>query len=135
MAKVLRAADMSKCLGCFSCMFVCAGYNRQSHSLKKSCIRIRTGGGLAGRFVAIVCQACINAGCAEVCPSGALSPRNGGGVRLDTKKCIGCRRCESACMVRSIAFDEEEHKPIVCHHCGICARFCPHECLKLVEGK
>jgi formate hydrogenlyase subunit 6/NADH:ubiquinone oxidoreductase subunit I len=21
----------------------------------------------------------------------------------------------------------------VCQHCGICEKFCPHECLKLVE--
>ena len=133
MPKVLKAEEMSKCIGCFTCMLICAGINRKDHSIRKSCISVRTSGGLSGRFIAIVCQACREPLCAEVCPSGALSPRAGGGVDLDPPKCIGCRRCEGACMVHAIGHDEDERKPIICHHCGLCARYCPHGCLTVVE--
>ena len=133
MARVLRIEEMNKCLGCFTCMLTCAAVNRRNHSIKKSCIKIRTSGGLEGRFVSVVCQACGEAPCAEICPSDALQPRKGGGVLLDAAKCIGCRRCEAACIVQAIGYDEELRKPIICHHCGVCAQYCPHGCLVAEE--
>jgi len=36
-------------------------------------------------------------------------------------------------MVHAIEFDVDERKPIICHHCGVCAKFCPHGCLELVD--
>ena len=133
MAKILKADNINKCLGCFTCMLICAGINRKDHSIKKSCIRIRTSGGLSGRFIATVCHACREPSCADVCPSGALSARKGGGVDVNEKKCIGCRRCEGACMAHAIGYDEDEKKPIICHHCGVCSRYCPHGCLTVQE--
>jgi Fe-S-cluster-containing dehydrogenase component len=114
-------------------MIVCAAVNRKDHSIQKSCIRIRTTGGLEGRFISAVCQACREPPCAEICPSAALSLRKGGGVTLDSSKCIGCRRCEGACMMLAIGYDEDAHKPIICQHCGLCARYCPHGCLKMQD--
>ncbi|MCL2035106.1 MAG: [Fe-S]-binding protein [Oscillospiraceae bacterium] len=133
MAKVLSTGDMSKCIGCFTCMFVCAGANRQDHSIQKSCIKIRTYGGISGKFVETVCHACREPACAEVCPTGALTLRKGGGVILSKKKCMGCRRCESSCLIKAVDFDEDLNLPIICHHCGLCARYCPHECLSMDE--
>jgi len=133
LAKVLDTQDMSRCIGCFTCMFVCAGVNRRNHSIQKSCIKIRTYGGVSGKFVSTVCHACLEAACMEACPTGALTPRNGGGVRLSKKKCIGCRRCKSACMVKAVDFDEDAKLPLICHHCGLCAKYCPHGCLSVVE--
>ena len=129
MAKVLSTDEMGKCIGCFTCMLICAGVNRKNHSIRKSCIHIRTSGGLESRFIADICHACREPHCAEVCPSGALNLRKGGGVLLDMRRCIGCRRCQAACMARAVGFDEEARKPIICHHCGVCARYCPHGCL------
>ena len=133
MAKVLKAAEMNKCLGCFTCMFICAGTNRKDHSIQKSSIHVRTSGGLTGKFVAAVCHACREPHCAEVCPSSALALRKGGGVLLDPQKCIGCRRCEKACVVQAIGYDPDERKPIICRHCGLCANYCPHGCLVVQE--
>ena len=135
MAKILIADEMNKCIGCFTCMLICAGVNRKDHSIRKSCIHVRTSGGLSGKFIAVVCHACREPHCAEVCPSGALTLRKGGGVLLESQKCIGCRRCEDACMTQAIGYDEDARKPIVCHHCGICARYCPHECLTMRESE
>jgi Fe-S-cluster-containing dehydrogenase component len=134
MAKVLYTGEMSKCIGCFSCMLVCAAFNRQNHSIQKSSIKIRTYGGISGKYVETVCHACRDPACAEGCPTDALSKRKGGGVILSKRKCIGCRRCVSACMVKAIDFDEDTKLPIICTHCGMCARFCPHGCLSLVEA-
>lgn len=114
-------------------MLICAAVNRKNHSIRKSSIHIRTSGGLSGRFVATVCHACREPHCAEVCPSGALVPRKGGGVTLDAKDCIGCRRCEKACMIQAIEYDDDTRKPIVCTHCGVCAQYCPHGCLSVRE--
>ena len=134
MPKILRASEMSKCIGCFTCMNVCAAANHNNHSMLNSAIRIRTIGGMSGKFSARVCLGCLHPACAEVCPAEALSLRKGGGVNLKRSKCIGCGKCEAACSAFVVHFDEE-NKPIICHHCGICARFCPHGCLKMEESE
>lgn len=128
-AKYLKSRNMSKCIGCLTCELVCAALNRKSHSFHKSAIKIRTYGGVAGRFVETVCHACLDAACVESCQADALKPRNGGGVTLDKNKCIGCKKCVSACSVNAVFFDDEERVPIICHHCGVCAQYCPHDCL------
>lgn len=133
MSKVLKAGNMSKCIGCFSCMFICAAVNRQDHSIQKSCIKIKTYGGVSGKFVETVCQGCLEPACAEVCPTEALMPRKGGGVILTAKKCIGCRRCMAACRINAVDFDEDLNQPIICRHCGMCAKYCPHDCLTMEE--
>jgi Fe-S-cluster-containing dehydrogenase component len=134
MARHLETTDMNKCLGCFTCMAMCSAANKHMHSLSKSAIKIRTVGGMSTRFIAVNCLACHDdPACASACPSNALTPREGGGVILDEKKCIGCRQCQEACSARAVNFDEDLGVPIICHHCGICARFCPHGCLQMVK--
>lgn len=134
MPRLLRADGMNKCIGCFTCMLTCSAVNQQNHCLSKSAIKVRTSGGLQGKFVSIVCIGCRDErACAESCPSGALEKRPGGGVLLKAEKCIGCRKCENACIVGAVNFDEDKKKPIICKHCGVCARFCPHECLRMEE--
>jgi len=114
-------------------MFICAAVNRKNHSIQKSCIKIRTYGGLSGKFVETVCRGCREPACAEVCQTDALKLRKGGGVTLKSKKCIGCRRCVPACKIGAVGFDEELNEPIICNHCGLCARYCPHGCLFVEE--
>jgi carbon-monoxide dehydrogenase iron sulfur subunit len=134
MPKVLRASGMNKCLGCFTCMLACAAVNKKEHSTYKSAVRVRTTGGMTSSFVSIVCNACPDErACAESCPTGALKPRSGGGVTLTKDLCIGCKKCVDACIVGAVNFDEDECTPIICKHCGVCAQFCPHECLVMEE--
>lgn len=134
MAQVVKADKMNKCIGCFTCMLICSTVNRKNHSFNKSGIHVRTSGGLSGRFVASICHACRDPACVEACQSNALTLRRGGGVRLEPTNCIGCRRCETVCMVRAISFDDELRKPIICTHCALCARYCPHKCLTVHES-
>lgn len=134
MSKKLRAVEMNKCLGCFTCMNVCSAVNKKEFSLSKAAIRVRTVGGMSTRFIAINCLGCVeDPACAAACRSNALTPREGGGVVLDESKCIGCKECVSACSARAVNFDEDKNVPIICHHCGVCARFCPHQCLQMID--
>jgi len=114
-------------------MTLCAATGQHNHSIIKSAIKIRTTGGMDSNFIAIVCIACTEPACMEVCPSDALEYRDGGGVVVHPEKCIGCRKCENACIMRAVNFDAETNKPIICKQCGICAKFCPHDCLQMVE--
>jgi Pyruvate/2-oxoacid:ferredoxin oxidoreductase delta subunit len=33
----------------------------------------------------------------------------------------------------AVNFDKTTSKPIICRHCGVCTRFCPHACLQMIE--
>ena len=135
MPKILQPKEMNKCLGCFSCMNICSVVRQKNHSLNKSAIKVRSTGGISSRYIAIVCLGCHEPACMEVCPTDALRKRPGGGVLLDKEKCIGCRKCEPACIVRAVNFDQETEKPIICVHCGMCARYCPHDCLQMIDSE
>ena len=126
----LAVVDTERCVGCQQCMFACV--RRQGEAgLAKTCIHVRSVGGMERGFVVVVCRACKNAPCAKVCPTNALIPEKGGGVRLDSEKCIGCGLCQEVCPIGAVFWDEETNKPMICIHCGYCAKFCPHGVLEL----
>lgn len=133
--KILTAARMERCIGCYSCSFACA---RQVHKLlswNTAGIRISSSGGLSTGFVATVCLACDPAPCAAVCPTEAMKARkNGGGVLYKKDLCIRCGKCADACPVDAIYLDLKG-RPFVCIHCGRCVDFCPHECLEMRESE
>ncbi|NTW71785.1 MAG: 4Fe-4S binding protein [Eubacteriaceae bacterium] len=134
MPKVLKADGMNKCIGCFTCMFICAGVNHQNHSLSQSAIKVKTKDGMQSNYKAVVCLACTGEpACYQACPTGALEKRAGGGVVFKEEKCISCRKCEAACIVGAVHYDEEHKLPVICKHCGVCTRFCPHDCLRMEE--
>lgn len=136
MAKILKASGMNKCIGCYTCMLVCAGVNQKDHSINKSAIRVRTIGGLTGKFRATVCLGCKDdIACVNSCPTEALTPREGGGVVLNKDLCIGCKRCETACIASAVNFVDDSKYPIICKHCGACVKFCPHDCLIMEENE
>lgn len=134
MSKLLKTNGMNKCTGCFTCMLVCSTVNQKNHSFEKSAIRIKTTGGVKGQFYATVCRGCSdNIACLNACQFGALTARAGGGVKLDLSKCIGCKKCVQSCSIMAVSFNKDENKPIICKHCGICAQYCPHNCITFEE--
>ncbi|MCX6666154.1 MAG: 4Fe-4S binding protein [Euryarchaeota archaeon] len=126
----LAIVDTERCVGCQSCMFACARRFGDG-GLGKTCIGVKSAGGLERGFVVIICRACDNPPCAKVCPTNALSLRESGGVNLDLKKCISCRNCVDACIMKAVFWDNENNKPMICVHCGYCVGFCPHNVLKM----
>jgi Fe-S-cluster-containing dehydrogenase component len=128
--KILRAASMDRCIGCYSCALACARQVHKKFSWQASGIRIRSSGGITTGFEARLCLACDPAPCVAACPTGAYSQRKGGGVIVKMKLCIRCGQCAEACPVDAVYLDETQ-TPYVCIHCGQCVEFCPHDCLEL----
>lgn len=126
----LVIVDADRCIGCQTCMFACT--RRQNEAgLAKTCLEVRSVGGMERGFIVVVCRACDDPPCAKMCPTGALIPREGGGVRLEMEKCIGCGHCQDACLIGAVLWDDDTNKPMICIHCGYCVNFCPHGVLKL----
>ncbi|MBA7643706.1 Tetrathionate reductase subunit B [subsurface metagenome] len=126
----LAVEDTERCIGCQSCMFACS--RRQGEAgVARTSIGVRSVGGMERGFVVVVCRACDDPPCAKVCPTDALKPRKGGGVRFDITKCTGCGYCREACLIGCVFWDDEINKPMICVHCGYCVQFCPHGVLRL----
>ena len=128
--KRLSVVDADKCVGCQCCMFACDRRFAEA-GLSKSAIHAKSSGGVEHGFVVVVCRACEDPPCIKVCPTNALALREGGGVNLDPKKCIGCQNCVKACPFGAIFWDDSARKPVVCVYCGYCESFCPYNVIKL----
>jgi len=128
--KVLRAPRMERCTGCNSCSLACARLVHRKLSWETAGIRISSAGGITSGYEARVCIACDPAPCAQVCPTGALRQRQGGGIIHQRKLCIQCGRCHEACPLDAIAQDHDG-SPYICYHCGQCVKFCPQGCIEL----
>ena len=130
----LSVVDPERCVGCQCCMFACA--RRQNEvGVERSCIGVRSAGGMERGFVIVVCRACPDPPCAKVCPTSALEVQEAGGVRLREELCIGCGNCRDACVVGAVFWNGAIGKPMICVHCGYCVPFCPHGVLALTGRK
>ena len=129
----LAVIDMDRCVGCQCCMFAC---NRRlgSGGLSRSAIHISSVGGISRGFSVKVCRACHDPPCADACPTGAMKPREGGGVKFHSDLCTGCKSCVDACILDAITWNHESNTPIVCIYCGICAKYCPYQVIELEEN-
>jgi len=125
--KRLVVEDIEKCVGCGLCMFACSRKfaKRPEIGNSSSAILPVSLSGFERGATVIFCRGCEEPPCAQVCPSGALRPRKGGGVVYVEKLCLGCHFCVEACTLNAI-FVREDGKIAVCIHCGYCAAYCPH---------
>ncbi len=134
LVKRLAVLDSERCVGCQLCMFACSR-RFGTGGVAKAAIHVHSLGGFERGFTVVVCRACIDPPCAKACPTGALVPRNGGGVIFYATKCIGCRACQTACPIGAVFWDDETNKPVICTYCGYCVDFCPHGVISLTEVK
>lgn len=131
MAKRLFATDLEKCVGCGLCTLACSRRNGYIGNDRAGIISVSLSGFERGATV-IFCRACDDPSCAQVCPTGALTRRKGGGVIYKEEFCIGCKNCVKTCTIGAI-FERNDGKISVCIHCGYCVNFCPHNVLALKE--
>jgi formate dehydrogenase iron-sulfur subunit len=80
------------------------------------------------------CKHCEQAGCLEVCPTGALYRTQFGSVDIHQDVCIGCRYCVGACPFGVIAYNHRSGRVNKCILCQdrleqnqgtACAKACP----------
>ncbi|MFP3872251.1 MAG: 4Fe-4S dicluster domain-containing protein [Candidatus Natronoplasma sp.] len=129
--KQLIIEDDENCVGCALCMYACSRRFGEV-GIESSGILATSRSGFERGGKLIVCRACEDPPCAQVCPTEALTPRQSGGINYDEEKCIGCDNCIYACSLDAI-FKKSNGKIAVCVHCGYCVDYCPHDVLSYKE--
>ena len=112
--------DITRCIGCRSCVHACIDDNNQSRDPEIHWIRVleferealvrgfefEHGDAyydpvevpVEGKvYLPIACMHCEDSPCTNVCPTGATWRSNDGAVVIDYDWCIGCRYCMAAC--------------------------------------
>ncbi|HUK13931.1 MAG TPA: 4Fe-4S dicluster domain-containing protein [Thermoanaerobaculaceae bacterium] len=129
--------DVTKCIGCGSCVEACQKANEQpAHEARGFDDQTYTFLMDRGNdtYVRRLCMHCENPSCASVCPVGALKKTAEGPVTYDADKCMGCRYCMMACPFGVPTYEWHSSTPRVrkcqmCAHRGAagpaCAAACP----------
>ena len=89
-----------KCIGCYACRTACQRQNGLAADIDYIRYEEKETGKLPVvgiETVPIQCMHCEDAPCAKVCPTGATHIEEGGIVRVDESRCIGCKYCMTAC--------------------------------------
>jgi formate dehydrogenase iron-sulfur subunit len=152
--------DTSVCIGCKACEVACKEWNAvPEDGLELTGMSYDNTGSLGAstwRHVAFVeqierpgesrwlmasdvCKHCTEAGCLDVCPTGALIRTEFGTVVVQDDVCNGCGYCVSACPFGVIARRESDggaHKCTLCYDrigdglTPACAKACPTESIQ-----
>jgi len=85
-----------------------------------------------------VCKHCVQAGCLEVCPTGAIIRTEFDSVYIQQDVCNGCRACVSACPFHVVDMGEDgkAHKCTLCYdrlQNGLepaCSKACPTDSIR-----
>jgi molybdopterin-containing oxidoreductase family iron-sulfur binding subunit len=124
------ALDLSRCIGCRTCVYACVAENNQSRDPQVHWIRVlqmkkEKGIDFEGAtpyydppsvpdpdhfYLPVACQQCRNPPCTAVCPVGATWQEPDGIVVIDYDWCIGCRCCMAACPYGARHFNWGEPK-------------------------
>jgi len=92
--------EEDRCVGCFACMLACKAENNVPDGVFRNWVVEYSKGKFPHLFVKFQpqqCNHCDNAPCVDVCPTGASFKRDDGIVRIDERRCIGCKLCIAAC--------------------------------------
>ncbi len=128
--------DVTRCVGCGSCVEACQEANKQPrHDAER--FDENTFTYLMDRgddvYVRRLCMHCEDPSCASVCPVSALRKTADGPVTYDPDRCMGCRYCLMACPFGVPTYEWHNPMPRVrkCQMCATrpggpaCAEACP----------
>jgi formate dehydrogenase iron-sulfur subunit len=156
--------DVSVCIGCKACEVACKMWNQlpannggQVQLTGNSYDNTGTLDGTTWRHVKFVedftpdrsrerwlmlsdvCKHCVQAGCLEVCPTGAIIRTEFDSVVIQADACNGCRNCIPACPFDVIDINPVTNTAMKCTLCydrlqagmvPACAQACPTESIK-----
>ncbi|HEX6452305.1 MAG TPA: 4Fe-4S dicluster domain-containing protein [Trebonia sp.] len=161
--------DTSVCIGCKACEVACKEWNgvpedgisltgmsydnsvelsgstwRHVAFIEQSAVTVGpaaadSGAGVRWLMSSDVCKHCTEAGCLDVCPTGALMRTEFGTVVVQDDVCNGCGYCVSACPFGVIGRREDDggaHKCTLCYDrigegmTPACAKACPTESIQ-----
>jgi putative YpdA family bacillithiol system oxidoreductase len=88
-ATTLKVIDLERCIECDGCERACA----DRHGVPRL---VRKGPALGRLAFPISCRTCTDHRCLPACGFDALN-RVDGELRIDPKKCVGCRACYESC--------------------------------------
>ena len=109
------------CIDCERCVDACKHTNEvPDYAYRTRILTKKYTGKLdkAIEFIPVLCNHCNNPPCVRGCPTRATykDPVTGI-VRMESKKCIGCKTCMLACPYDARYFDEERHAIDKCDFC------------------
>lgn len=110
-------ADPLKCIGCRTCMIACVVEHSEEDIFYQDPQNINFNPKLevvknAAVSAPIQCRQCEDAPCAKACPHNAISKENNS-IKVNNKKCIGCKNCMLACPFGAINLNDVEYGHIV----------------------
>lgn len=111
-----------QCVDCELCLEACRSTNSVPAYGYRTIILERSAPGDQGQqeriFMPVLCNQCNQPSCVRVCPTGATFKDQANGiVRMDPKKCIGCKTCMAACPYNQRYYKEEDRAIDKCNFC------------------
>ena len=134
------AIDTRKCVGCADCEIACNMEHNVPLGYTRSWITEMVRGSYPATtlsFRSERCNHCANTPCVRTCPTGASFVGEGGIVKVDTNKCIGCGACVESCP-HDARFMHPEGFASKCTFCDdrleqglqpACVEVCPTKCM------
>ena len=128
MKQLSLAIDLSRCIGCKTCVAACRNYHGLcDHAALPGSLPfyLRVESNREGTYPdiqvdswVVPCQHCNNAACVKACKAEAISKDEQTGiVRIDPARCRGKGDCLEACPYGVIQFDAARRKA---HKCDLC---------------
>ena len=123
MKQLAFVIELDRCIGCKGCQVACKMENGTDLGSDRTKVRmvgpIGTFPKLQMYFLPTMCQQCESPVCVRVCPTGAVyKSKVDGVVRIEPKKCIGCKSCNKECPYHANTFSEMRQAMDKCTICS-----------------
>ncbi|MCX8021320.1 MAG: 4Fe-4S dicluster domain-containing protein [Syntrophorhabdaceae bacterium] len=129
--------DPLRCNGCKECENACAIAHAGNRKIARKRIEVLSLSKEEHVYVPSTCRQCTEPPCMTVCPRKAISRDSTlDRVVIDTRLCVGCMMCVSACPTGSMAFAQDLGLPYKCDLCDgdpKCAKVCEPKAITFID--